>query len=445
VSYLRVTRTPMIRKMPLGTYLYVPSSSRLEMYSPIMEIDETTEELLALCNGKYTREEILQDLSQKSGEPVEEIAEGFDEFVDYLVGEGVLEWRETPSQVEPIYKRDRPFRILVDVTSACDLQCPFCQADTETCDELTMDDVVHFVEQVKKMKPSLVTLSGGEPLLKKDIVLYMVGELSQVEEIGLYILTNGAVVTKEYAQQLYDAGLRFARVCVDGHTDKVHDLIRGNGTFEKTIQGIIHLREAGIHVTVVTLICNMNYPYFKEIKEFVSQVADGYTIVFDYPCGKGDNSDFLLSSEERSAVRLADLGSEDIETGVFPQNRCHVGEILYVTACGDCYPCLYMNFPEFKIGNIKEKDISEIYKNEVLQGLLRLTIHDIEQCRECTIRYYCRGGCRGHAYGECGSVYVPDPLDCAVNKAAVQRILEGGEEKTRALMEELIASSRLVR
>ncbi len=242
----------MVRRMPLGVYLYVPSSARLETYSPIMEIDESTEELLALCDGTCTREEILQVLSEKGGEPVEAFEKDFDEFVDYLVGEGVLEWRKNPSPVEPLYKGDRPHRILIDVTSACDLQCPFCQADSKTLkNELTFSDISHFVEQVKKLNPSLLTISGGEPLLKKDIVLYMVEELSPLKEMGLYILTNATVITKEYAQQLYDAGLYSVRACVDGHCDEVHDAIKGEGTFKKTVQGIKYLRDVGIHVSLI--------------------------------------------------------------------------------------------------------------------------------------------------------------------------------------------------
>jgi len=441
VPYLRVTRTPLIRNMPLGTYVYVPSSSLLETYSPIMEIDEFTEGLLELCDGTQKREEILQQLSQKSGEPVEEFAKDFDEFVQYLVDEDVLEWVDEPTSIEPIYKQNRPFRILIDVTSECSFQCPFCSV-SESRDELTLEDVTPLVEQVKKCKPALLTISGGEPLLNKDVVLYMVKELSQIKEIGLYTFTTATVVTKKYAQELYDAGLRFARVSLDGHTAEVHDAIRGKGTFEKTVEGIKNLKEAGVHVTAGTMICKMNYQYYREIKEFNTQIADMYNTSFDYPCGKGKDRKLLLSPEERSHVRLLEMGKEDIKTGIFPQSRCHVGEILYITSNGDCFPCLYMHFPEFKIGNIKKNKFSEIYQNETLQELLKLTIHDVEECKDCAIRYYCRGGCRGHAYGKCGSLYVRDPIDCEVNKALVQRILEHGEENTKQLMQNLIESAQ---
>lgn len=444
MSYLRVTRTPLVRKMPLGMYLYVPSHSRLETYSPVMEIDESTLSLLGLCDGTGTREDILECLSEESGNPIGEFQDDLDEFISYLVGEGVLEWVEEPEYVEPLYRGDRPFRILIEVTSACNHRCPFCSTNRETDrNELTLDDVIPLIKYVKEFRPSLFTISGGEPLLKKDIVLYMVEQLSPVKEIGLYILTNGTVVTRDYAQELYDAGLRFARVSVDGHTEELYDNIRGKkGAFRRMVQGIKYLRDVGIHVAAVSMVSKLNSSYAREIKEFSIQIADNYISGFDYLCGQGVGSDFLLNPEERMDMRMLDLGPGEIETGVFPQNRCHVGEILYIAADGDIFPCLYMNFPEFKLGNIREDDIREIYRSEIMQELLRLTVNDIEQCRECDYRYYCRGGCRGHAYGVSSSLYSPDPLDCKTFKAVARRILEHGEANTQRLMKELIESTR---
>ena len=443
MSYLRVAKTVLIRKMPLGIYLHVPYSFQLESYSPIMEIDETTEELLALCNGNYTREEIIQDLSEKSGEPFEEIAEGFDEFVEYLVGEGVLEWRETPSQVEPLYKRNRPSAISIDVTSACNLKCPFCQAEAGKPreDELTLDDIVPLVEQVKKMKPTPFAISGGEPLLRKEMVLYMVEELSPVRETVVTIFTNGTLVTKDYVQQLYDAGLRVARVSVDGHTEALHDQIRGKGMFKKTIQGIEYFKEMGIHVNIVSVISRINYQYLKEIKEFISAIGDSFNISNVVPAGRGAGSDLLLTPEEIFNVKMVLTDKEKIETGVSPRERCNVGETIYIRSNGDIFPCLYMNFPEFKVGNIKENDLTEIYETDIMQDMLQVTVKDIEGCRDCEFRYYCGGACRGLAHSVGGSFYGPDPVNCEPNLMVARKALAHGEETTKQLLQEILEST----
>ena len=446
MSYLKITKTVLMRRIPLGTYLCYPYGCKLETFSPIMEINESVESLLKLCDGTRTRDDVLQQLAKESGEPLEEIADAFDELVEYLIGEGILEWSEEPSFIEPIYSRTRPFSISIDITSACNLRCPFCSvsAGAPREDDLTFDDIAQFVEQVKKFKPTPLAIGGGEPLIKKEMVLYMLEELSSVKEVVVSIFTNGTLITKDYAQQLYNAGLKYARISVDGHTEKVHDASRGKGSFKKTIQGIKHLRELGVHVDTVSVISRINYPYLRKIREFVDQISDTHSITYVYPYGRAAGTDLCLTAEEIFNVKRVNAGLEGlekIEANIAPQDRCTVGETLYITANGDIFPCVMLRFPEFKVGNLRENDLYEIYKNNSMEDLLRWTVKDIEQCRDCDIRYYCGSGCRAYAYKYGGSFYIPDPLNCRPNKILTQRILDNGEENTRRLLHELVTST----
>jgi radical SAM protein with 4Fe4S-binding SPASM domain len=443
MPYLKVTKTPLVRRTPVGTYLCISYRFQFETFSPILEIDESTEELFRLCDGTHTREDILQQLSKESGEPVEEIAEGFDEFVDSMIEEGVLEWVEEPSFIEPIYNRDRPFSITLDITSACNLHCPFCSADAGAPrpDDLTIDDFVPLIEFIKKYRITPLSMTGGEPLLKKEIVLYILEELSPVKEITTGVFTNGTLITKDYAQQLYDAGLRIARVSVDGHCKEVHDAIRGKGTFERTTQGIKYLRELGVDVSVASTISRMNYEFLREIRDFVSQIGDSFSVGFVHPFGRAAE-DHLLNNEEILRVTMIDAGSERIQTNVSPRNRCCIGETLYINSRGDIFPCFLMQFPQFKVGNIREDDLRDIYKTSLMQEFLNFTVDTIEQCRDCDIRYFCGGLCRGSAHEVGGSLYVPDSRRCEPLKVLTQKILENGEENTRKLLRELLESTR---
>lgn len=444
MPYLRTVRTALVRKTPLGTYLGFPHDFMIEAFTILLEIDESAEMLLRLCDGTRMREQILQKLAEESGEPVEAIADGFDEFVEYLVGEGVLEWREEPSYIEPLYNETRPFSLTVALTNACNLQCSFCavEAGPPLQNELTLDDIVPLVEQIKRVKPTPFAVSGGEPLLKKELVLSMFEELCPIREMSVSIFTNATLVTRDYAQQLYDAGLRLARVSVDGHTEQVHDALRGKGTFRKTMQGIKYLRDVGIHVDAAALICRTNYPYLSEIRAFVKEIADSYAVTPVYPMGKAIGSELLLSSEERFKVRFSGFDPERIQATIVPRDACIIGLPPYVRADGDIFPCFYMQLPEFKLGNIRENDLCEIYRTELMRELLGLTLSDIEGCRNCDIRYFCGGACRGSAYRVGKSLRIPDPIDCEVYKALAQKTLEKGDESTREALEKLIASTR---
>lgn len=445
MPYLRVTKTPFVRRTPLRMYLCLPHLYELESFSSMMEIDEPAEELLKLCDGTRTRDDILRQLSEASGEPVAEFASDFDGLVEYLVGEGVLEWEEEPSFVEPLYNGNKPFGIFISITLACNLNCSFCAVCTgKACkDNMASDDVDNIIEQVKKCKPTPVSITGGEPTIKKKTLLHIVEELTPIKEIDVNVFTNGTLITKDYAQQLYDAGLRIARVSIDGHTAQLHDTIRGKkGAFEKTVEGIKYLRDLGIHVNTVTVICKMNYPYLKQIREFANQITDSFIITPVSPAGRAYGSDMLLDPEEMLGVMLSQFESGIIQTAITPLGSCMAGKTLYIAPNGDIFPCVQTQFPETKIGNIGEDDLSEIYKTEKLQNLLKSTVEDFEQCRDCDIRYFCGGGCRGFAYRFTGSLCGSDVFGCRMYKMMASTILENGEENTKKTLQDLIESTR---
>ena len=277
------------------------------------------------------------------------------------------------------------------------------------------------------------------------MTLHILEELCPIHEISVSIFTNGTLITKDYAQQLYDAGLRLIRVSVDAHTEELGDRIRGKGAFRKTIKGIEYLRDVGIHVDAVSLISRMNYSYLNEIKGFVKQIADSYVINRIIPMGRAVSSDLFLNSEELINVRMANFESEKIHASITPRNGCIVGLPLYVKADGDIFPCFYMQLPEFVLGNIKENDLCEIYKTTLMQELFGLTVDNIEGCKDCEIRYFCGGGCRATPYRLKGSLYVPDPYDCGVYKAMARKILDHGEESTKKALQDLIRTTTELR
>lgn len=444
MPYLRIVKTPLIRRTPLGMYMGFPHDLVMEAFTKVLEIDEATEMLLRLCDGTRTRDEILQALSEQSGESVSDVEEGLDDFIEYLVGEGVLEWRETESYVEPVYKGDRPFSLTIALTYACNLKCPFCAVDAGNPleNELTADDIAPLVEQIKKFKPTPLWLSGGEPLLRKELLLSILEEVCPITEIGVSVFTNGTLVTPDYAQHLYDAGLRYARISIDGHTAALHDTLRGEGSFEKTMKGVEYLREVGIHVNGLALLCRANLPYLNEIRTFLETEVDSYNVSPILPIGKALGSDLLLNSEERQKVNLSRFGEEEIEVNIIPRDVCIIGLPLYINPIGDCYPCFYMQVPEFKVGNIRESDLSSMYKTDVMHNLLQMDITSVKECNTCDLRYICGGGCRGEAYRVKGSLYVPDPYACDTNKELSRRILEKGEENTRNTLQELVGSTK---
>ena len=75
--------------------------------------------------------------------------------------------------------------------------------------------------------------------------------------------------------------------------------------------------------------------------------------------------------------------------------------LLAIDPNGNVYPCQLLHFHQFCAGNIKENSLKSIYeKSEVLQYFKKLTVLEIDGCRDCEIRYICGGACRARAFYE---------------------------------------------
>jgi MoaA/NifB/PqqE/SkfB family radical SAM enzyme len=131
-----------------------------------------------------------------------------------------------------------PSNVAMYLTYKCNLRCKMCwwwgkSGVQPSSDELSTSQILHFLSQVKGFKP-LITISGGEPLTRTDlpeILTYI-----KTSNLSVELLTNGTLITEKTANVLVQSvdSLIFS---IDGPAF-VHDLIRGKGSFDKTISGI---------------------------------------------------------------------------------------------------------------------------------------------------------------------------------------------------------------
>src|SRR5438552_7689455 len=106
----------------------------------------------------------------------------------------------------------------VSVTDRCNLRCTYCMPEEVTFLDrsalLTFEEITHFVEVAAPLGIDKVRLTGGEPLMRKDMpkLVAMLAMVPGIRDIGL--TTNGLLLADQ-AQALYDAGLRRINVSLD--------------------------------------------------------------------------------------------------------------------------------------------------------------------------------------------------------------------------------------
>jgi sulfatase maturation enzyme AslB (radical SAM superfamily) len=166
--------------------------------------------------------------------------------VDLVYGRGITDIvREMPFYVNFLakYMKIRVFHSKaalygsVDVNNICNLHCSHCYwwLNRKDGEDLSIEDWRGIIRNTfKKQHIFFVTLVGGEPTLRPDIIEVFCEEMPR----RVCVVTNGTIPLKRF-DNLY-----FYWVSLDG-TEKVHDRIRGNGSYSKTLQNILDYIDGG--------------------------------------------------------------------------------------------------------------------------------------------------------------------------------------------------------
>lgn len=137
------------------------------------------------------------------------------------------------------------------VTKACNLKCVHCYASAQPeaqSGELTHQEAIMLLDDLKKFGAPAVLFSGGEPLVRPDTPEL----IAYAKSIGLpcTLSTNGLLIDDAMADRLAALGLKYAGISIDG-TAARHDKLRGKvGAYEQTVAAIDRCRARGIKVGV---------------------------------------------------------------------------------------------------------------------------------------------------------------------------------------------------
>jgi GTP 3',8-cyclase len=138
----------------------------------------------------------------------------------------------------------------ISVTDRCNLRCTYCMPEEvvfmDRRDLLTFEEMAHFVAVVAPLGIDKVRLTGGEPLLRRDLcrLAVLLVRVPGIKDVGL--TTNGLLLAGQ-AQGLYDAGLRRINVSLDTlDPERFRQVARRDG-LEQVLAGIEAARRAGFH------------------------------------------------------------------------------------------------------------------------------------------------------------------------------------------------------
>ena len=137
----------------------------------------------------------------------------------------------------------------VSVTDRCNLHCGYCMPENVTFlpddDVLSFEEVAEVVRAAAELDITRVRLTGGEPLLKRNIetLVAMIAEIDGIDDLAMS--TNGTLLA-EYAKALGDAGLHRVNVSLDATDPGRYAELTGGGNVEDVFEGIEAAKRFGL-------------------------------------------------------------------------------------------------------------------------------------------------------------------------------------------------------
>ena len=331
------------------------------------------------------------------------------------------------------HKQNRPSRVYLDVTTACQLRCRHCctSSGVRLEDELTTDEIFDVIDQVHRMGISSLVLSGGEPLLRPGLSTI----IERARGLGLEVtlLTNGLLIDERRARRLVAQGVR-VKISLDGASAQTHDFLRGAGTFARTCEVLGGLLRAGARdLTVHYTVHRRSFLELAELPELLARLGVPNLVIGTIkPSGRARvNADLLIPPrmvpyvhQRVNAIKrragLSVLSFSDRGWGDFgcPASCNKLG----ITASGRLTTCAFFG-DRFLGGSVRESSLEELWQGHLERGDMFVAN---ETCARCPALAACGGGCRARALHYHGDINGIDPYCCALR--AKQVFLEGQRE-----------------
>ncbi len=183
--------------------------------------------------------------------------------VSALLNDDIMHAPSVTVQPFGTHHRELPVLSEVALTYRCQNRCTFCYADApkrgDDVPEMTTDEVKIILDRIfDEAHCPTVSFTGGEPTLRRDLAELVA--YGKAKGMRVNLITNGVrCADAAFVASLADAGLDSAQVSIEGGSAEIHDAITQHpGSFERSVQGVRQLRDAGIHTHTNTTICGSN-------------------------------------------------------------------------------------------------------------------------------------------------------------------------------------------
>ena len=290
----------------------------------------------------------------------------------------------------------------IEIANECNERCVHCYIPHEYKTK-SIDPALFYqiVEEGRDMNIINVTLSGGEPLLHKDII----GFLKRCRELDLSVnvLTNLTLLSDDIIEEMKKNPLLCVQTSIYSMDASIHDSItKVKGSLEKTKCNLLKLKHAGISLQISCPVMKQNKDTFNDVIAFGEE--NGISVAVDYVIfASYDHSNCnlvnRLSLEEIGNAFDKQATEEYVDYMCIQANEkealttqdpiCSICRYyICISAEGNVFPCI--GWQSNVIGNLNQKSLQEIWEtSDDIKKLRQITRKEFPKCVSCEDRGYC--------------------------------------------------------
>ena len=301
---------------------------------------------------------------------------------------------------------------------------------------------MRIVDQVHDFGAEFLGITGGEPLLRKD--LFRIVRYARKTGLSTSIITDGHLLDSKAFEKIVKNEVRVS-ISIDGE-EATNDFIRGKGAYASSVSAMEKLSRAGLlnclvytFANVSESVSNVNINDITHVLDLAAEHGARWVIYHGFiPCSRDRNSLKVSPSamqNEWAWNTLYDLrstykskpeinvyypsfarvakqrGMPDFDNWFnhFFLGRCFFGKFMSIAENGDVIPCSFND--AYRLGNIKDKALRTIW-DEMQASEFFTKIRNKDslkgKCAVCEFNEIC-GGCRTTALFYTGDVFASDP------------------------------------
>jgi len=270
-----------------------------------------------------------------------------------------------------------PTTLLAELTHRCPLHCPYCSNPLELIRaeaELSTDDWKRVFSQARELGVLQLGLSGGEPMLRKDLE-----ELAaHARQQGLYstLVTSGLGLTRARAERLKAAGLEHIQISIQDSDPEIAERIAGVRSVRHKQAAAALVRELGFAFTINVVLHRANLDRIGEIIDMAAELGADRIEAYPKACYGGWGKVYLVVAP--NGIVLPCHGATQITTLNFDNVRAH--SLAWIWS---------------------ESEAFRAYRGDTWMK---------EPCRSCPRKTVDFGGCRCQAFALTGDAANTDPV-----------------------------------